>query len=244
VREASPFVLSEVADVVDDGTACANDFQCAFDHQCQDDGVCRYRAGGQPLVASERAGMIGTQWFHFINTMFSAMPRTTAAQAMRGYLGVDIAKQQGIAPTVNEPLDVDEKGVAQAECAQCHSTLDPATYVFAKYQGIEGGGASLLNAQRPISFGLWASADEEPQGVLLGQPVDNLREWGAVAANSDEFMHNLSRILFEHAIGRPPGPQDKAEFDALWPSWSNAEVAYSTNRFLHALIDTDAFGAP
>jgi hypothetical protein len=243
VREASPFVLSEVENVVDDGTGCANDFQCAFDHSCQS-GVCRYRAGAQPLIAGERAGMIGTQWFHFINTMFSAMPRTTAAQAMRGYLGIDIAKQQGLDPTINEPLDVDEKGVAQAECAQCHSTLDPATYVFAKYQGIEGGGASLLNAQRPISLGLWASADEEPQGVLLGQPVNNLREWGAVAANSDEFMHNMSRILFEHAIGRPPGPQDKEELDALWPSWSSAEVAYSTNRFLHALIDTNAFGAP
>ena len=38
--------------------------------------------------------------------------------------------------------------------------------------------------------------------MLLGQPVSTLREWGQVAANSDEFMHNLSRILFEHAIGR------------------------------------------
>lgn len=244
VREASPFVLSEVVDVVDDGDPCSDDSQCAFDHSCQDDGVCRYRAGAQPLVASERAGMIGTQWFHFINTMFSAMPRTTAAQAMRGYLGLDIAKQQGIAPTFNEPLDVDDKGVAQAECAQCHSTLDPATYVFAKYQGIEEGGASLLNEQRPVNFGLWASPDQQPQGVLLGQPVNNLREWGEVAANSDEFKHNMSRILFEHAIGRPPGPQDKEEFDALWPSWSSAEIGYSANRFLHALIDTNAFGAP
>jgi hypothetical protein len=244
VREASLFQLSEVSgDVVDDGTACNNDFACAFDHTCQDS-VCRYRAGRQPLIAGERAGMIGTQWFHFINTMFSAMPRTTAAQAMRGYLGIDLAKQQGIAPTVNEPLDVDDKGVAQDECAQCHSTLDPATYVFAKYQGIEGGGASLLNPLRPINFGLWASPDDEPQGVLLGQPVNTLREWGEVAANSDAFMHNMSRVLFEHAIGRPPGPQDKAEFDALWPSWSSAEVAYSANRFLHALIDTNAFGAP
>ena len=243
VREASPGVLTEVTDVVDDGGACANDLQCAFDHSCQDS-QCRYRAGGQPLVQGERAGMIGTQWFHLINTMFSAMPRTTAAQAMRGYLGMDIARLQGIAPIADEPLDVDDKGVAQAECAQCHSTLDPATYVFAKYQGIEGGGASLLNEQRPINFGLWANASEEPQGVLLGQNVNSLREWGQVAASSDAFMHNMARILFDHAIGRQPGPQDKAELDALWPSWPSLEVAYSANRFIHVLVDTDAFGAP
>lgn len=245
VREASPNQLREIDDVVDDGTPCANDAQCAFDHSCQDGGVCRFRAGRQPLVQSERAGMIGTQWFHFINTMFSAMPRTTAAQAMRGYLGMDIAKQQGIRPVSPiEPLDVDDKGVAQEECAQCHSTLDPATYVFAKYQGIEGGGASLLNPQRPINFGLWASVDEEPQGVLLGEPVDSLREWGAVAASSDAFMHNMARVLFEYALGRAPGPQDKEDFDALWPSWPSLEVAYSANRFIHALVDSDAFGAP
>ena len=246
VREASPNVLTEVQDVVNDANACTADSECAFDHVCRAEAprICLYASQGQALPQSERAGMLGTVWFHFINTMFSAMPRTTAAHAMRSYLGMDIARQQGIAPIVDEPLDVDAKGVQQEECAQCHSTLDPATYVFAKYRGIEGGGPpSAFDPNRPIGLGLWTPSTE-PQGMLLGQPVSTLRDWAQVAAASDEFKHNMARLLFEHALGRPPGPQDKEEFDALWPSWSSIEVGYNANEFIHKLVDTDAFGAP
>lgn len=245
VREAEPGVLLRIEEVSDDGTGCTTDADCSADSTCATDSgnVCRFKDGGQPLVKAQRAGMIGTQWFHLINTMFSAMPRTTAATAMRGYLGQDIAKQEGIHPIGGEPLDVDAKGVRQEECAQCHATLDPATYAFAKYRGIEAGGASSFDPNRPIERGLW-TAQTEPQGVILGQPVDTLKEWAAVVAASDEYQHNLSRVLFEHALGRPPGPADKAEFDALWPSWSSLEVGFSANRFLHRLIDTNSFGAP
>jgi hypothetical protein len=243
VRERVAGELEQIDVVVDDGGGCADDSACAFDHFCNDDGICVYRAGLQPLVAEQRAGMIGTTWFHFINTMFSAMPRTTAAQAMRGYLGIDLARQQGVLPVADEPLDVDGKGVAQVECAQCHSTLDPATYAFAKYNGIEGGGsASLYDPGRPQRRGLW-DPDDEPQGMLLGQPVNTLREWAAVAVASDQFRYHLARVLFDYAIGRAPGPQDE-EFEALWSSWSSADVGYSANRFLHELVDTNAFGAP
>jgi hypothetical protein len=43
----------------------------------------------------------------------------------------------------NEPVDIDKKGVAEARCAGCHSTLDPLAYAFMKYEGIGGfsGGA-------------------------------------------------------------------------------------------------------
>ncbi len=242
VREPVEGQLVQVDDVVDDNSACNANSDCAFDSHC-DSGACKLNDGGQPLERDQRAGMIGTQWFHFINTMFSAMPRTTAAQAMRAYLGMDIARQQGINPVVNEPLDVDGKGVQQEECAQCHATLDPATYVFAKYRGIEAGGASGFDPNRPIAKGLW-TAETEPQGMLLGHPVSTLREWAGVAAASDAFQMNLARMFFVVAVGRPPGPQDKAEFDALWPSWASAEVAFSANRFLHKLVDTNAFGAP
>ena len=245
VREPSLGSLVRIEDVVDDGTACSADTDCADDSKCDtgNGSVCVFKDGGQPLVKSERAGMIGTQWFHFFNTMFSSMPRTTAAQAMRAYLGMDIARQQGINPVPNEPKDVDNRGVSQTECAQCHATLDPATYVFAKYRGIEPGGSSSFDANRPIDRGLW-TATTEPQGMLLGQPVHNLRDWASVATQSEAFQNNLARVFFEYAVGRPPGPQDKDEFDALWPSWPTLEVAYSANRFLHHLVDTNAFGAP
>ena len=246
VRERTPGVLERIEDAVDDGNACTDDSQCAGDHTCDtaNGSVCRFKDGIQFLVQKERAGMIGSAWFHFINTMFSSMPRTTAAQAMRAYLGVDIARQQGINPVAGEPLDVDNRGVAQQECAQCHATLDPATYAFAKYRGIEQNvGPSTFDPNRPIEKGLW-TAGAEPQGMILGQPVSTLREWASVAAASEAFEHNLARMFFEYAVGRPPGPQDDDEFEALWPTWPTLEVAYSANRFLHALVDTNAFGAP
>ncbi|MEM7678774.1 MAG: hypothetical protein AAF449_22560, partial [Myxococcota bacterium] len=81
------------------------------------------QSGGQPLEPQHRAGMITTQWFLVHNTMGSAMPRITAAQAYRAYLGFDIAKLQGILPVANEPKDVDHKGVTERRCALCHSTL-------------------------------------------------------------------------------------------------------------------------
>jgi hypothetical protein len=245
VREPTAGDLERIDEATDDGNACAADTDCAADSACDltTGNVCRFKDGPQFLVKPERAGMIGMQWFHFINTMFSSMPRTTAAQAMRAYLGMDIARQQGINPVPNEPLDVDHRGVTQEECAQCHATLDPATYVFAKYRGIEPGGASGFDPTRPITKGLWTSTTE-PQGIILGQPVSTLREWATVASASDAFQLNLATIFFSYAVGRAPGPQDNDEFDALWPSWSSLDVGYSADRFIHKLVDTNAFGAP
>lgn len=91
--------------------------------------------GGQPLLPQYRAGMITTQWFLHLNTMLSALPRVTAAQAYRAYLGADIAAMEGLVPVPGEPVDIDHKGVDQPKCANCHSTLDPLSYAFAKYEG-------------------------------------------------------------------------------------------------------------
>ena len=62
-------------------------------------------------------------------------------------------------PVAGEPADVDHKGVQQARCAGCHSTLDPLSYAFAKYEGapagrrpmqmpaMSSGGAQMIPAQ-------------------------------------------------------------------------------------------------
>ena len=55
---------------------------------------------------------------------------------------------------------------------------------------------------------------------------------------------NLSRMFFHYALGRDPGARDKGEFDALWSSWSSADVAFNADNFIHQLVDTNAFGAP
>jgi hypothetical protein len=199
-------------------------------------------AGGQPLQVDKRAGMLTTQWFLMSNTMFSALPRTSAAQAYREYLGMDISLSEGIAPVVNEPSDIDQKGVAQAGCAACHSTLDPLAYVFAYYTGIVlPTGNGLYQDWRPAS--LMPGWDPEiHRSVIFGEEVDDLLGWAAVAAESDAFKRTMAAMLFEHALGRGPAPDEQEEFAQLWQSLP--EEGWSANRLIHRLVDTMAFGAP
>ena len=93
----------------------------------------------QLVPQDRRAGMLTTRWFLAKNTMFTPVPRTTAAQAYRAYLGYDIAKLEGLQPVAGEPVDYDRKGVTAEQCAVCHSTLDPLSYPFSRYDGIGGG---------------------------------------------------------------------------------------------------------
>jgi len=194
-------------------------------------------AGGQPLDPAQRAGMLTTQWFLSINTMFSPLPRTTAAQAYRAYLGADIAQQQGIFPIAGEPLDVDEKGVRDARCATCHSTLDPLSYAFAEYEGIRGDRTGVFDATRPARV---IDGWRDPQSYLLGEPIGSVREWAEVAADSDEFLRNLAMMFFEHAFERAPTPAEETELVAAWAAMR--EDGYSANGLIHRLVDLGAWG--
>lgn len=211
-------------------------------------------AGGQVLEKEQRAGMITMQWFLVRNTMFSELPRTSAAAAYRAYLGMDIAKTQGLFPVANEPADVDKKGVGQPRCASCHSTLDPLAYAFAKYNGIAGPADpfSALLGLADFPFGGYDDgrparlipgwSDSAQQPVIFGKKVSTLREWAEVAASSDEFARNLAQLFYEHALSRGPNPGEMTEFTALWRGLPADK--YSANRLIHRLIDTQAFGAP
>jgi hypothetical protein len=202
---------------------------------------------GQPLDPQYRAGMITTQWFLMIHTMFSELPRTTAAQAYRAYLGQDIARSEGLLPVEGEPLDVDNKGVDEETCARCHSTLDPLAYAFAYYEGIVIPGLFQLGQNlngaydngRPGDVGL---GNVEGDGVLFGQPVGDLLDWAEQAANSDEFKRNLVDMFWGQALGHGPLPGDNGEFKTLWAGLPAQQ--YSVDEMLHDFIDTDAFGAP
>jgi len=198
-------------------------------------------AGGQPLWAEYRAGMITTQWFLSINTMVSGLPRVTASQAYRAYLGLDIAQSQGLLPVPSEPSDVDDKGVKQEKCAVCHSTLDPLAYAFMHYEGAQGNDFGSYSTTRPKRM-IPAWDDAKQRSVLLGSPVASLVDWAYQASDSDDFKRNLAMMFFVHALGRSPDMEDTSEFNALWQSLP--EDGYSANRLLHRLIDTLSFGAP
>jgi hypothetical protein len=201
------------------------------------------QVGGQPTPRAQRAGMITTQWFLMVHTMFSELPRTTAAQAYRAYLGQDIARSEGLLPTDGEPVDIDDKGVDDQEtCIHCHATLDPLAYAFAHYNGIGGGGGNgAFRANRPS----WSPS--AVQAVVLDVPLTNTASagvtgWADVAADSQLFRMNLARMFLTHALGRPVAPDEEDELAALADSM--VDDGYVARALLHRLVDTDAFGAP
>jgi hypothetical protein len=186
--------------------------------------------------------MVTTQWFLMAHTMFSALPRTTAAQAYRAYLGMDIAKGEGIHPVEGEPRDVDSKGVTEPACAACHSTLDPLSYAFSPYNGIgrlRPGSVSRLDLTGAFDA---ARVPWGPAGQMFGADVTDLRAWAEGAVASDAFAKNIGDMLWRAAFGRAPGPGERDDVTAVWRGL--AADGYSANRALHRLIDTDSFQVP
>ncbi len=206
----------------------------------------------QLVAANRRAGMLTARWFLMSNTMFTGVPRTTAAQAYRAYLGFDIAKMQGLSEIQGEPRDYDRKGVQATECARCHSTLDPLTYPFAYYSGIGGESGNVIPfsyvADRPDRFVNTdgpAMADVPEQGYIFGQPVANLVEWAQVAANSEHFARALVLDYWRFLLGQDPQPNQQAEFDELWQNFmSESGHNYRVEAMLRALVQTEAYSVP
>lgn len=191
-------------------------------------------ANGQPLETARRYGMITTQWFISTNTMFAELPRNTASQAYRAYLGLDIARSEGLFPVANEPRDVDQKGVKEEACAFCHSTLDPLAYAFAPYVGLRG--ARIPVGSYDPNFTQW-----ENWAHLFGEPVADLGSWVEKAVNSQAFRDNLTLLLYRYAVGQEPeGTIEEEEFRQL--SQRLPELGFNAQRLLHAIIETQSFG--
>lgn len=200
--------------------------------------------GGQTLDPEHRAGMLTTQWNLFLNIMFAGIPRVAAGHAYREYLGLDLSLQQGVRPVPGEPLDIDDKGVDAAGCAQCHSTLDPLAYAFSYYEGIDIDHldrTGQFRAERPADhIPGWLEA--APQSVVLDRPVSSLVEIAGVMSESPEFQRNLANMFFVYAVGHEARPDEEDELEAVWTAMPSD--GYSANRLLHRIIDTDAFGTP
>ncbi|MEO1336659.1 MAG: hypothetical protein AAFV29_13495, partial [Myxococcota bacterium] len=208
--------------------------------------IARGGLQAQLVVEDRRAGMLTTRWNLVLNTMFTLIPRTTAAQAYRAYLGLDIAKMEGLLQVNGEPVDYDQKGVAEAACADCHTTLDPLSYPFTTYAGFNGG---IPFTYSPGRIELLAQGSDDPlrntpeAGVIFGRPVANLLEWAQVAANSEAFARALTLDYWRHLMGEAPRPSERSEFESLWRDLMTTHN-YGVERMLHDLVDTEAYGVP
>ena len=200
----------------------------------------------QFVVLARRAGVLTTTWNLAYNVMFTALPRTAAAQIYRAYIGKDIARLEGLYPVADEPVDYDYKGVTAAGCAVCHSTLDPLTYPFRNYNGLTGSQPAqyvpnrletLFPNESPII------GDTPEAGSILGQPVADLIEWASVAANSEDFAINLVTDYWQLSMGHEPTDEEFPEFTTLWKDLMTTHN-YSVEAMLHDLVKTEAYGAP
>lgn len=208
----------------------------------RDDG----EAYAQPLPPEDRWGMITTRYSLAMNVMFSAMPRTLTAHYYRQLMGLDVARSEGLFPIDEEdgaydwpaPRDVDAKGVWQEGCAGCHSTLDPLSYPWARYNGIdlEGDTTGVLLPDR--------AADILPttEGAIFGEVITTPEEWVDAAITSDAFARQMTSIFWRWVFRRGPYSCEQDEFDMLWQDFR--DNGRNVEALLHAMVVTDAYGVP
>jgi len=196
---------------------------------------------------AHRAGNMTSAWTLAYFIMFTALPRNAASQMYRAYLGLDIAKQEGLFSVANEPQDYDAKGVTAQACAACHATLDPLTYPFRNYNGLSSPAFQTRYVPNRIETFFATAAPRitsiPEQGVIFGQPVKDLREWASVGANSDAFAVATARDYWKLLIGHVPAPAENAEFVATWQRFKTVHK-YSVQKMLHDIVKTEAYGAP
>jgi hypothetical protein len=201
----------------------------------------------QFVDTAHRAGNMTTAWALAYFVMFTALPRNAAAQMYRAYLGLDIAKQEGLFSVANEPQDYDAKGVSAQVCAACHATLDPLTYPFRNYNGISSTMLSTRYVANRLET-LFSTAapritQTPEQGVIFGQPVQDLRQWASVGADSDAFAISTTRDYWKLLIGHAPKPEENAEFVATWQRFKSMHQ-HRVQKLLHDIVKTEAYGAP
>lgn len=200
----------------------------------------------QPLDAEHRYGLITTRYALSMRVMFSEVPRTLAAHVYREFLGLDIARSEGLYPVDESdgaydwpaPLDVDDKGVWQEECAGCHSTLDGLSYPWARYNGIdlEGGTGGQYLEDR--------ATDVLPttDGVIFGDPISTPAEWVEAAVTSDAFAENTTSMFWDYLMRRTPYSCEQEEYQALWTDFR--DNGRNVHQMLSLLITTEAYGVP
>lgn len=203
----------------------------------------------QPMDVAHRAGNMTSAWSLVYFVMFTALPRNAASQMYRGYLGLDIAKQEGLQSVPNEPRDYDGKGVTATACAACHATLDPLSYPFRNYNGISltakpESAVYLPNRIETYFSSVYPTITQIPEsGYVLGQKVNSLVEWGQVAAQSDAFARASVTDYWKFLMGHAPTPEEQAEFVPLWQAFKTTHT-WRIKPMLHQLIRTEAYGAP
>jgi hypothetical protein len=221
----------------------------------------------QVVPVDKRAGLLTTNWNTALNTMFGSLPRSTAARAVKAFLGIDLALAERLndlyPPAQNGQAylvkDHDSKGIDQAACAFCHNALDPISYPFTSYNGLSVSlrlGRNLLVPgmynQNRIAILAEQNKESEPNlaempeaGYLFGKKVENLVEWAKVAADSDDFAKTIVNNFMIHLKGRAFDDTlaEQLAYEKLWKDLKEKHQ-YQVEKMLHDFITTEVYGAP
>jgi hypothetical protein len=79
--------------------------------------------------------------------------------------------------------------------------------------------------------------------VIFGKPVNDLREWAGLLADSDAFAISTTTDYWKLLVGHAPKPDENAEFVATWKRFQS-EPQLSRTELLHDIVKTEAYGAP
>ena len=227
---------------------------------------------GQVMQVDNRVGLLSSFWNLAFYLNYTPIARVLVAQAFRGFVGISMAKMQGLNPPPRDEsqyADYDLKGMEKPECASCHTTIDPLVYPWRNYNGLTGtsevlGGVNASGLQSlsglgteenltPLSYSLprleffedrMPGISQMPEaGYIFGQRVENLKEWAEVMANSDQFAANTVRDYWRVLIGPDIYSYQQDEFKTLWRTLKTGHN-YNVEAMLKDLIKTEAYGAP
>lgn len=209
----------------------------------------------QPLEAEHRFGLITTRHSLAMNVMFAPVPRTLASHWYRELLGLDLSLSEGLYP-IDElpgvydwpaPRDVDAKGVWQEDCASCHTTLDPLSYPWARYNGIdlENGTTGMYLEDRATDV------LPETDGAIFGLEITTPEQWVAEAVASDAYSARVVELFWTYLFRRAPFSCEEEELTALSSAFRDGTYTYTTasgprvvEELLHELVLTQAYGTP
>ena len=211
-------------------------------------------AYAQPLAPADRYGLITTRFSLAMNVMFAPVPRTLASHWYRELLGLDMALSEGLYP-VDEaggaydwdaPRDVDSKGVWQEDCAACHTTTDPLSYPWARYNGIDLSGNTTGTLQPTRATDILP----DTTGAIFGVTVSGPAEWVEEAVHSDAFSEHMVELLWTYLLRRAPYTCEADAYTDLWTALrdgsyhSTTGPARNIEAMLHDLVLLEAYGTP
>ena len=131
--------------------------------------------------------------------------------------------------------------------SSCHTTIDPLSYPWARYNGIDlvGDTTGIYLDDRATDI------LPDTQGAIFGLPVTGPEDWVAAAIASEYFSQHVVRLFWQYLFRRQPYACEDGEFAALWlgfraGSYERAGDAEPrvVQSMLAELILLDAYGTP